>query len=67
MCAHIMEKAIEYKFSLTLGKFFMFCVHILCAQCSKLSFSMKHSKWQLRISELSTMAAGNLSQTTPVQ
>ena len=38
------EKAIESEFSLTLGKFYVFCVHVLYTQCSKLPFSVKHAK-----------------------
>ena len=30
---YIVEKAIESVFSLTLGKFYMFCVHVMYTQC----------------------------------
>ena len=47
----VVEKAIESEFSLTLGKFYMFYVHVLYTQCRKFPFSKKHGKWQLRPSE----------------
>ena len=59
---YIVEKAIDSEFCLHLSKFYIFCVHVMYAPCSKLPFSMKHVKWQL-----STMAPGNPGQTTPVQ
>ena len=37
-----MAKAIESKFSLTLGKFYVFCELVLYTQCSKLPFSVKY-------------------------
>ena len=46
-----MKKAIESEFSLPLGKFYMFCVHVMYTPCSKLPFSMEHAKWQLRLSD----------------
>ena len=39
-CRYMMEKAIESRFPLTLGRFYMSCVHVLYTQCSKLPFSM---------------------------
>ena len=39
MLTYIVGKEIENEFSLTLGKLYMLCVHVLYPQCSKLPFN----------------------------
>ena len=52
MLMYIVWKVTENEFSFTLSKFYyIFCVYVLYGQCCKLPFSMKHSKWQLRLSD----------------
>ena len=49
----ILDKMLDTEFSLLLGEFYMFCVHAMYTLCSKLpncQISMKHAKWQLRLS-----------------
>ena len=46
-----LDKTIDHEFSLPLGEFYMFCVHLMYTPCSKLPnchISTKHAEWQLR-------------------
>ena len=48
----ILDNTIDSEFSLPLGEFYMFRVHLMYTPCSKLPnchISTKHSKWQLRL------------------
>ena len=50
----IVEKAIESEFSLTLGRLYMFCVHIMSCVLNVVNFHLaaKHFKQQLRLSDI---------------
>ena len=45
------EDNINSEFSLSLGKSYMFRVHVMHSTSSKLPFSRKHVKWKLRLND----------------